>query len=276
MPKIDSHAHFWQLARGDYCWMSPDIPALQRDYGAADFGALRRANDIESIVLVQAAPTIEETQFILRLANDCDFVAAVIGRVDVETGSTLEQLAALKKEPLFRGIRPMLRDMQHNSWLTLPDLHDTLSCLEDTGLTFECMLRPCQLDTAIPVLQQHPRLHAILSHGGMPDISAGHYDQWAHGIRAIAEETTVDCKLSGLATQAGEDWSGDALRSYFDLLLSCFGPDRLIWGSDWPVLLSVSTYTRWCNVCTELLRELDDTEQRAIFHDNAKRFYRLN
>jgi L-fuconolactonase len=276
MFKIDSHVHFWQLARGDYSWMSSDMQAIQRDFMAVDFEELRASNKVKEIVLVQAAPTIAETHFILELGHQCDFVSGVVGKVDIEKGVIAhQQLETFAKDPLFCGIRPMLKNMGENRWLELARLNDIILQLIELDLSFECMVLPSELDELCLYLNIHPDLRAVLSHGGMPDICADGYQYWADKITHIAKETQIYCKLSGLTTLADKGWDIDTLRPYVEHLLSCFGSERLIWGSDWPVMLCAGNYSDWSVISDELLSGIEEDGKQAIYAKNAQRFYKL-
>ena len=275
--KIDSHVHFWELARGDYSWLTDEMKPIHRDFGVDDFESIRSANNVSQLVLVQAAPTVDETRYILELAAKCDFVSGVVGKIDIERGDIAnEQLDEFSRQALFCGIRPMLENMGENRWIELPGLNATIRRLIQLDLNFECMVRPGELKELTIWLNKFPSLHAILSHAGMPDIKNGEFTYWAERIKHIASETDVYCKLSGLTTLAAPDWQADTLRPYFEHLLSCFGHERLIWGSDWPVMLCAGDYERWCLICDELLEELDESMKRAIYVDNALGFYKLD
>ncbi|MFT5349728.1 MAG: L-fuconolactonase, partial [Gammaproteobacteria bacterium] len=271
--KIDGHVHFWQLARGDYAWLTGDMHAIQRDFSAADFEPLRKANNVSKIVLIQAAPTVAETRFLLGLAGHCDFAAGVVGKVDIEKGAVAhQQLAEFAANPLFCGIRPMIKNMGQNRWLELPGLEQTIAKLVELDLTFECMVRPSEIDELIVWLNKYSELRAVLCHGGMPDIAAGKYDYWADKITHLANETLVYCKLSGLTTLAADGCNVETLRPYVEHLVSSFGYERLIWGSDWPVMLCAGNYDDWCTLCDVLMAGLEEEQRQAIYVNNATHF----
>ena len=275
--KIDSHVHFWQIARGDYHWLSKDMLVLQRDFNQEDFDTLRTRHQVSRIVLVQAAPTHAETRYIMDLAHECEYVAGVIGKVDIEKGDTaIQQLSELAGQSIFRGIRPMFENMAENSWMDLPALDPVIQEITDLDLTFECMVLPHELEALTAWLNRHPKLKAVLSHAGMPNIRDNEFESWSRWIKRIASDTQVYCKLSGMTTLAAADWTVEDLRPYVEHLLYCFGHERLIWGSDWPVMLLAGDYHGWCKACDTLLAELDESMKQAIYFDNAKQFYRLS
>lgn len=274
--KIDSHIHFWELSRGDYYWLSADMKPLQRDFCVDDFAALARDNNVGGAVLVQAAPTAAETRYLLDTFEQSGLVAAIIGRVHIEDPAiALAELDEFCEHSLFRGIRPMLRNMAVKRWLEQPGLDATVRELIHRGLTFECMVRPEEYSELRAWLERYPDLRAVLSHAGMPDIAGADFAGWSSAMAQLAETTGLYCKLSGLTTLAAEDWNRESLRPYVEHLVSCFGPQRLIWGSDWPVMLCAGSYAGWCSACDSLLAPLEAQAQAAIYSENAVKFYDL-
>lgn len=273
--RIDAHVHLWQVSRGDYDWMTPDLTALYRDFGLDDLIPLMDAAGIDQTVLVQAAETVAETEFLLDIAANSDRIAGVVGWLDMgspDAGVVLERLSA---NPHFKGIRPMIQDIADDGWMLDARQRPAFELLEERGTCFDCLVRPQHLDNLIVLLERHPSLRAIIDHGAKPNIAVGHFDEWARRMSTIASRTTALCKFSGLITEAGEDWTVDRLRPYAAHLLSCFGPDRLVFGSDWPVLVLGADYARWIEVANILLADLDDAARNKVLGGNAIRFYRL-
>jgi L-fuconolactonase len=265
---VDAHVHHWSLARGDYEWLTPDLGALYRDFNGAQYlaagGAARR-------VLVQAAATVAESRFLLGLAKVDDGVVGVVGWVPLDAPS---ELASLATDPLLVGIRPMMQDIADTDWMLREDHDVALRMCADLGLVFELLIQPRHLANARRLVERHPTLRFVVCHAAKPPIAAGAFDSWAAGIAAVASAPNVACKVSGLVTEVGDDWSIDQLVPYVRHLLECFGPSRLIWGSDWPVVNLAASYERWRSASDELLRELNATERAAINCDNALRTYR--
>lgn len=273
--RVDSHVHFWRLARGDYHWMTPDMTALRRDFGPDDLAPELKAAAIDAVILVQAAATVAETRFLLDRAAATPFVRGVVGWVDMTAPDVRTVLDDLCRDPWFKGVRPMIHDIPDAAWMLGGDLRPAFRHLVALDLSFDCLVRPQHLPNLLSLLEREPDLRAVICHGAKPAIAAGGFDKWAHDIARIARRTGAFCKLSGLITEAGPGWSVDGLRPYVDHLLACFGPGRLIWGSDWPVLSMTAGYADWVAASDRLLAGLDAAERAAVLGGNAVRVYRL-
>ena len=273
--RIDGHIHLWRLSRGDYDWMTPDLTPLYRDFGVDDLVPLMDAAAMDQAVLVQAAETVAECNFLLDIAVASDRIAGVVGWLDMGSTYFGTQLDSFSTNPYFKGVRPMIQDIADDGWMLAERQRPAFERLEETATCFDCLVRPQHLDNLILLLERHPSLLAIIDHGAKPDIAGGQFDEWAEKMSAIASRTSALCKFSGLITEAGEDWTVDRLRPYADHLLETFGPDRLVFGSDWPVLTLGADYPRWFDVANILLAGLDEAGRAAIFGGNAARFYRL-
>lgn len=271
--QIDSHQHFWRVERGDYFWMSPDDEVLYRDYGPVDLQPLLARHKIDRTILVQAAPTVAETEFMLEIAEAAPFVAGVVGWVeftDPDAAQTMERLVA---NPLIVGFRPMVQDIPDDDWLLRPDLAVAFRTLVEQRLVFDALVLPRHLSRALVVADRYPSLSVVIDHGAKPFIRDGLLDPWRADMAAIAARPNVVCKLSGLVTEARAEWTRDDLRPYVDHLLQVFGPERLLWGSDWPVVNLAGGYDRWRGAALDLLAALSDAERTAILGGNAARIY---
>ncbi|HZH10366.1 MAG TPA: amidohydrolase family protein [Microvirga sp.] len=271
--QIDSHQHFWRVSRGDYFWMSPDVEVLYRDYGPEDLQPLLARHDIGRTILVQAAPSVAETEFMLEIAAAAPFVAGVVGWVDFtdpDTAKTIERLAA---NPLIVGFRPMVQDISDDDWLLRPDLTAAFRTLVEQGLVFDALVLPRHLSRLLVLADRHPDLAIVIDHGAKPIIREGLLDPWRADMAAMAARPNTVCKLSGLVTEVRAGWAVDDLRPYVDHLLKVFGPERLLWGSDWPVVNMAGGYDRWREAALELLADLSDVERGAVFGGNAARIY---
>ena len=187
-------------------------------------------------MLVQAAPTVAETEFLLNVAKNSDgVVKGVVGWVDLTAADAIPTLTRLARNSLLKSIRPMLQDLPDPAWIQRADVGRALSALPRLGLRFDALVRPEQLAALLPMLDRQPDLAVVIDHGAKPDIAGGMWEPWAGSMRVAASNPRVRCKLSGLLSEAGPNATIDALRPYFDHLLECFGAQRLMWGSDWPV-----------------------------------------
>lgn len=276
--RVDAHQHFWRLGRGDYGWLTPALDSIYRDFGPDDLAPLIEVAEIEATILVQAAPTEAETRFMLDVARGADWVAGVVGWTDLAAPDASLRIAALAGEPKLRGLRSMIHDIPDPRWMLGPRLTPAIEAIAAHGLVFDLLLRPIHLPHALALLDRHPRLKAVIDHGAKPDIRRwrpGDLDfrQWAGDMSRIARATMAMCKLSGLATEAAPDWMTGTLRPYVDVLVQAFGPDRLIWGSDWPVVNLAGGYGRWFDVAQSCLAELPSVDRAKVFGLNAARFY---
>ena len=272
--RIDAHQHYWRVARGDYGWLTPDMP-IHRDFGPDDLAPHLASAGIGGTVLVQAAPTEAETEYLLSIAKAEASVLGVVGWTDFEAVDASERIAALAARPKLVGLRPMVHDLADDTWLTRREIDAAFEAMERHRLVFDALTRTRHLVPLLKRLGRHPELCSVIDHASKPRIASGDLDGWQHDMRVIARETDALVKMSGLVTEAGEDWSVEALRPVVDHLIDCFGPERMIWGSDWPVLTLACSYEAWWEETTELLRDLHEDEREAVLGGNAARLYEL-
>jgi L-fuconolactonase len=272
--KIDAHQHVWQLARGDYGWLTPELAPLYRDFTLDDLRPHLARAGIGGTVLVQAAPTEAETRFMLDVARDsAGLVRAVVGWVDLMAPDAPAHLASLAADPLLRGIRPMIQDIADSDWMLDRRLDPAWQAIGELGLRFDALVKPPHLPNLRRLLDRYPELPVVIDHGAKPLIAAGSREPWASDIATIARESGALCKLSGLVTEAKRSWGVDDLRPYVDRLLACFGPSRLMWGSDWPVVNLAGGYERWREASDTLLSGVSAEERKRIDGLNAAAFY---
>lgn len=270
---IDAHMHLWQIARGDYGWLTPDLP-IHRDYTLAD--ARRAARGVDGVILVQAAPTEAETRYLLDLAHRSDeFVRGVVGWVDLAAATAPAAIATLARDPLLRGLRPMLHDIDDPDWILRDAVAPGLAAMAGHGLTLDLLIRPVHLPRCIELAARHSGLQMVIDHCAKPDIVQDGFDPWAKALSTVAETTGIACKLSGLLTEATPGDGPAVLRRYMRHALAAFGPERLIWGSDWPVLTLASDYGTWRDAARSFIRDAAPEAEAAIFGDNANRIYGL-
>ncbi len=273
--RIDAHQHFWALTRGDYGWLTPDLGTIYRDFTPDDLSPLLAAAEIDGTVLVQAAPTVAETKFILSLADQNAFIKGVVGWVDFEAADAPTQIAALAAHPALVGLRPMIQNIANPLWMLSDALTPAFNAVQRHDLTFDALTLPHHLGPLRQLLERRPDMRVIIDHGSKPLIKDAILGDWSDNMAAIARDTSAWCKLSGLVTEAAADWTIEHLRPYVDHLLNTFGPSRLIWGSDWPVCTLASSYERWLDTTNLLLSQLSIAERQAIMGGNAARAYNL-
>jgi len=269
---IDAHQHFWRLDRGDYGWLTPVLQPLYRDYLPADLEPALRRNGIQATILVQAAPTAAETRYLLGLAHAHDFVAGVVGWVDFEDAAVTETIDELAGDEKLVGLRPMIQDIADTEWMLEEKLAPAFESMIDHGLVFDALVLPRHLPALRELAARYPELDMVLDHGAKPALKGGDLTGWKHEIAALARESRFVCKLSGLVTEAGSAEPA-ALRETVEHLLECFGPERLLWGSDWPVCELVCSYDAWRATSEALLAALDAGQRELILSETARKTY---
>jgi L-fuconolactonase len=276
--QIDAHQHFWHPGRGDYGWMPKDDPFLTRPYAPHDLWPQLQAAGIDGTVLVQAAPTVNETEYMLGLADATPWVKGVVGWVDFERPDDLGALSRLAGHPKFKGVRPMIQDIAHDGWMLREDVQWGYRAVCDLGLTFDALGFPRHLANFLTLLKRYPDMRVVIDHCMKPRIAA-HSDtafaHWAEGMARIAGETGALCKFSALITEADADWTVEDLRPYADHVLRVFGADRVMWGSDWPVCRLRGEYADWRAAALTLTQGLDAVERARVFGGTAAAFYGL-
>lgn len=279
--KIDAHQHFWQPARGDYDWMPQDNATLNRPYAPADLAPVLDAHGIDGTVLVQAAATVHETEYMLGLADATPSIKGVVGWINFENPADLAHLRRLAAHPRFLGVRPMIQDIPDVNWMLRDDVQWAYRAILDLDLTFDALGFPQHISNFATLMARYPQMRVVYDHCMKPQIrdqQAGHdaFSEWADGITRLAQETSGCCKFSGLVTEAADGWTIEDLRPFAAHVLDSFGPDRVMWGSDWPVCRLQADYGDWNDVAHRLTRHLTDAQRAEIFGGTAARFYRLS
>jgi L-fuconolactonase len=271
--RIDAHHHLWTLARGDYGWLTPHLQSIYRDFTLADLASLLAAGRIDGTILVQAAPTEAETRFLLETAASAETVLGVVGWIDFDAADAEARIESMAAHDLLVGLRPMVQDIADDDWLLRPALAPLLSAMVRHRLVFDALILPRHLSRLLAVVDRHPDLQFVLDHFGKPALASGEIGGWRRDIALLAERGNIVCKLSGLVTEAKPDWRIDDLRGAVDHVLDCFGPQRMLWGSDWPVVDLAGGYTRWLTASETLLAGLSPDERASIFGGTAQRIY---
>ncbi len=276
--QIDAHQHFWHPGRGDYDWMPKDDPVLSRPYGPAELWPQLQALGVEGTILVQAAPTVAETEYMLGIADAVPWVLGVVGWVDFERPADLAEMKRLAGHPKFKGVRPMIQDIPDDGWMLREDVQWAFRAMCDLGLRFDALGFPRHLGHFLTILKRYPTLPVVVDHCMKPQIrekSDAHFRLWADGMARIADETAAVVKFSALITEADADWTVEDLRPYVDHVFRMFGPERVMWGSDWPVCRLRGEYADWRAAALELTAGLDDVDRALIYGGTAAGFYGL-
>lgn len=277
---VDAHHHVWDLAVRDQDWLGePGLDPLRRTFTMADLEPEARAAGVDRTVLVQTVTVAEETPEFLALAAEHELVAGVVGWTDLTRPDVADRLAQLRELPggcRLRGIRHQVQGEPDPRWLLRADVLRGLAAVAGAGLVYDLVVLPHQLPACVEAAAALPGLTFVLDHLGKPPIASGLLEPWASHIRALAALPNTVCKLSGMVTEADwRTWSPADLRPYAETVLDAFGPDRLMFGSDWPVCTLAATYAEVSYTAGALTPGLGDDERAQVFGGTAARVYRL-
>jgi L-fuconolactonase len=272
---IDAHQHFWRIGENDCAWPTPELSAIHRDFGPKDLKAVGASVGLSGSVLVQSQASDRDTDWLLELAAAEPLVLAVVGWTDLATPDAPSRIVALARRPKLRGLRPMLQNLADDAWILRPALAPAIEAMINHGLGFDALVPPRHLPYLLTFAQRWPDLPIVIDHAAKPAIAAGALDPWRADIAALAREANVFCKLSGLLTEAAPGQSPAALAPYVSHLVQTFGPTRLMWGSDWPVLDLAGDYAAWRMLAQDLSGLSSLADLTALFGETARRFYRL-
>lgn len=268
--RIDAHQHFWNLARDDYFWMTDQMAAIRRNFRPDDLLPHLKAAGFDKTVLVQAAPTVEETEYLLGIADAHPVVGKVVGWINFEDETHRHHLERWARHEKFAGVRPMVQDIPDPEWVHRPDVQWGFDAVVDLGLTLDALGFPVHAAPFLRLFEKYPSMKAVVDHCMKPQIADDAFDDWSVAMSRIADETGAYCKLSGLITESGSNWNAEKLRPYAEHILSAFGADRVMFGSDWPVLNLASDYPTWYEIATSFVPEVD---REKVFGGTAARFY---
>lgn len=280
MPRIDAHHHVWDLDVRDQPWVhTTEFAPLRRSFALAELKPQAAAAGVGTTILVQTVCDVSETTDLLRLASESPFVAGVVGWVDLELPDVAERLATLRGalggERLV-GIRHQVQSETDSQWLIRESVRRGLRAVADWGLAYDLVILPHQIPAAAEAVRAMPDARWVLDHAAKPPLRIGQLSEWERDIRALAASGNVVCKLSGLVTEANWlKWTVETFRPCIDVLLECFGPERLAFGSDWPVCTVAASYRAVVHLTEELIADLSEFEKASIWSGTAARAYDL-
>lgn len=278
MPIIDAHQHFWQLDKPfEYGWLdAPDKAPIRRNYLPENLAPHLRSCGVDYSVFVQTQHNLDENRWVLRMAERHDFIAGVVGWVDLASPDCEAQLSEFVEHPKFVGIRHVTHDEPDDDFIIREDVMQGLRVLEKQRVPFDLLFYVKHLKHAATLARQLPELPMVMDHLAKPRIKDQATEEWLGDFRAAAEFPNIYCKLSGMVTEADwRQWEPHDLRPYVEAALEAFGPQRCMYGSDWPVCELAASYEQVFEALKECLAELSDTEQQAIWGGTAARFYGL-
>jgi L-fuconolactonase len=276
MRLIDSHAHFWRIGRNGQSWPGPDLPEIYRDFHTDDLLAAASACGLQGVIAVQSQPDDLDTEWLLELAQSSDLIVAVVGWVDLRAPDAPDRLEGLARHPKFRGVRPMLQNLAEDDWINRTDITPAIAALEALDLAFDALIKPRHLPSLRRFADAHPRLRIVIDHAAKPAIADDRREPWASDLREVSKRPNVYCKLSGLSSELAAQQPMTALAGFIDDVLGSFPSDRLMWGSDWPVVNTRSDYHDWLTICRQALSDKPLHVQSAIFRQTAETFYKIS
>jgi len=273
---IDAHQHFWIYERREYDWIDDSMAALRRDFLPADLKPELERNGFQGCVAVQARQTLEETRWLLELAERAPFILGVVGWVDLRSPRLRFELESFAGKSKLVGVRHIVQSEPDERFLLQPDFLRGIAMLEEFDLAYDVLIYTRHLPVATEFVERFPRQRFVLDHMAKPPIKGGALDAWARGIQGLAAFPNVYCKVSGLVTEADwQAWKPEDIRPYLDVAFECFGPSRLMAGSDWPVCTVAAPYARVMNLVKDYLGKYSANEKEAVLGENAAAFWRL-
>ena len=273
---IDAHQHFWNYDAVKHSWINDEMTVIRKDFLPSDLKKVYQENGINGCVAVQADQTLEETNFLLKLASENEFIKGVVGWADLRAENIDEVLLKYSQRQKLKGIRHIVQGEADPNFLLRPEFLNGISNLEKYNLAYDILVFPHQLGAVLEFVKKFPNQKFVIDHIAKPYIKEGFYDGWAVLITEIAKQENVYCKLSGMVTEADfKTWTTSQIKPYMDLVLNTFGSERIMYGSDWPVCLVAGNYKKVKMLVTDFIASLSETEQVAIMGENAVHFYNL-
>ncbi|HXN95762.1 MAG TPA: amidohydrolase family protein [Candidatus Acidoferrales bacterium] len=273
---IDAHQHFWRYERREYGWIDDSMAALRRDFLPADLKPELERSGFQGCVAVQARQTLEETRWLLELAEHAPFILGVVGWVDLRSPRLTFELESFARHSKLVGVRHIVQSEPDDRFLLQPDFLRGIATLEEFDLAYDILIYPRHLPVATEFVARFPRQRFVLDHLAKPPIKSRVVDSWAREIQELASFPNLFCKVSGLVTEADwQAWKPEDLRPYLDVAFECFGPSRLMIGSDWPVCTLAAPYSQAMDVVKNYIGKYAAEERNAVLGGNAAKFWKL-
>jgi len=277
MMRIDSHQHFWKYNPAQHVWMTDAMGVLRRDYLPDELRPLLRASGFDGTIAVQARQMLEETEWLLKLADEHDFIRGVVGWVDLRSPKLREQLEIYGEHPKLAGVRHVVHDEPDDHFMLRPEFRRGISQLREFGLTYDLLLFPRHLPIAVQLVTEFPDQPFVLDHIAKPPIREGRISPWKEDLKRLAKFPAVFCKLSGMVTEAKwKQWHPEDFRRYLDIVIDAFGTDRVMIGSDWPVSTLSGDYASTMRIVVDYAEQFPPKVRDGILGGNGARFYHIN
>ncbi|MEJ8844125.1 amidohydrolase family protein [Lacibacter sp. H375] len=275
MKIIDTHQHFWKYDPVNYSWINDDMQVIRKDFLPGDLAVVVNEHKLTGTIAVQADQTEEETDWLLKLAGNNDFIQGVVGWVDLRSSNIDDRLQHYQQFKKLKGFRHVLQG-EEPSFMLQKDFLKGISKLNQFGFAYDILIFPQHLEAALQLVAQFPQQRFVVDHVAKPYIKDGKIDEWKTGMKQLAQHSNVYCKISGMVTEADwKNWTAGQLKPYIDVVADSFGLDRIMYGSDWPVCLVASSYKKWLQTVKDYFNSYSAEEQEKVFSGNAIKFYNL-
>jgi len=274
--RIDAHQHFWNYSSSAYSWIDEEMHRIRKDFLPEDLEPVLKKHQMDGCVAVQARQMDEETLFLMDLADQNPFIKGVVGWIDLQADDLEEKLETYSDRPLLKGFRHSLQDEADPAFILQPAFQKGLRLLHQYNYTYDLLIKPAQFQATIKAVDSYNEMPMVLDHMAKPLIKRGEIKQWQEDIHSLAKHERVMCKISGIVTEADwNQWTYEDLEPCMNTVLEAFGPDRLMFGSDWPVCLVAAEYERVIGIVEQFISKLSPDEQEKIMGLNAVNFYKL-
>jgi L-fuconolactonase len=271
--RIDSHQHFWNYSSQDYPWI-PVGSAIHGDFGPEDLRLILEPLGIDGSIAVQARQSLNENLFLSRLAEEYDIIKGIVGWIDLRNPAVEAQTRSFARLPKAVGVRHVVQDETDPNFMAGPEFRRGISTLRQHGLVYDLLIYAHQLPDAIRLVDAFPEQPFVLDHIAKPAIRDGEIDSWRRGMSELAKLPNVNVKLSGMVTEADHSgWNVDQLKPYWEIVCELFTPDRILYGSDWPVIQLAAQYRDWVGIVSDWLSPLSESDQSLVWGGNASRIY---
>lgn len=275
MQRVDAHQHFWKYDPAGYGWMTDEMTVIKRDFQPPDLLPEMIAHNMDATVLVQVRQNEQETEEMLALAHQYDFIKGVVGWIDLRSKDIRQQLDAYSRYPALKGFRHILQAEQPEFMLQ-PEFLNGVSALKEFDFTYDILIYPQHLDAAIRFASHFPQQRLVIDHLAKPEIRSGTIKDWERKMRLLAQHENISCKISGMITEADwENWTPDQFTPYIDVILNAFGINRVMFGSDWPMCLVAGAYSQVIDIVEKYFSSFSDEQRNLVFGQNAIGFYKL-